>query len=397
MVKSDSHASGPTRGFALFAKGFRPFFLAAALFATLAVPAWVLLVLTGITVTGRVGALDWHSHEMLFGFTLAVVAGFLLTAVSNWTSRETARGGLLAFLLGIWILGRVAMLLSYALPIIVVAAVELSFIPLLGLVLARPLLGSANRRNYAFLALLGALWVADIAFFVDLTLGLDGGTEWGLKLALNVFVIMIVIVAGRVVPMFTRNWTGDDSIRGYPLLDHLALASVVLVALGEMATLPAELLSPFAMIAAIVTALRTLRWRNKALFSVPLLWILHVGYLWIPVGMAARALLVLWPASASFATHAHTVGAIGALTLGMMVRVSLGHTGRKLIPNWSATVAFVLMTLAVVIRLGGFALATAWYSASLIAAGAAFSAAFALFLLGYSRILITTRIDGAPG
>ena len=381
----------------LFANGFRPFFLVAALAAALAVPMW-LLVLHGMTSAGGgyLQPMAWHAHEMVFGYASAVVAGFLLTAVRNWTGRETATGGALCALVLLWLGGRVALLSASALPAPLVALVDLAFLPALAVVIARPIVASGNRRNYVMLVVLGILAVANLSVHLDAAGVLPGWQLRGAHVGVDVLVLLSAVIAGRVIPMFTRNATGSKRVVSSKPLDLAAIAAIALYGVLDTAMPHSAAPGLAALAASVLVVARASRWGAVGALRDPLLWILHLGHAWIAVGLLLRAGSVLLPGiPASAATHALTVGAIGSLTLGMMVRVSLGHTGRLLAASPVTTLAFVLLTAAALARVFG-PLVNAeirWLTIS----GAAWSLAFALFAVAYARILVAARVDGKPG
>jgi uncharacterized protein involved in response to NO len=391
--------AAPQRGTALFDMGFRPFFLGASLFATLAVPAWLLALRGGLQPGGAFGPMQWHAHEMLFGFTSAVLAGFLLTATTNWTSQQTLRGAPLAVLGAVWLLGRGAVFFAGRAPA-AAAALDAAFLPLLGIACARPIFATENRRNYAFVAVLAALTVLNLGSHWAALRG-DAALVRGLHLlGVDVVLLAIVIVTGRVVPSFTRNATGGASIAGQPRLERAAVALVLAIGVVDALRLvrPEALGAPacgaLALGAAVVLAARMRSWGSWSARREPLLWILHLGSAWLPVGLLLRAgsLLTPWiPASA--ALHALTAGAIGSLTLGMMARVSLGHTGRLLAAARSTSVAFMGVAIAGVLRVLAPLLPSVQLTL-LDAAGAAWSTAFGVFFVTHVRVLVSPRVDG---
>lgn len=403
-------------------KGFRPFFFLAGLFAIAIVPAW-LLVLFGVMGDPRphLDITTWHAHEMIFGYALAVIAGFLLTAVANWTGRETLVGGWLLGLAAVWLLGRIAMIAPPFLGRGVTAAIDLSFLPLLIVALARPLVAARNWRNMVMLGVLSALFAANVVVHLD-ALGMVGASGTGraaMRTAVDIVIALCVIITGRVVPMFTRNGiratpattspstTTNETIRGSPALEKLAGGAMLLVLLVDVREVlsgrPSSALSAgVAALAGIATVVRSARWGTRYTLPHPLLWILHVGSAWIAVGFLLRAGLALVEApsgamSSSLATHALTLGAIGALTLGMMARVALGHTGRPLTVGRSMAIAFVSITLAAAARV---AVPLIWPSSlptSLVLAGVLWTLAFAIFLAAVAPILFRPRVDLKPG
>ena len=350
----------------LAAKGFRPFFLLAGLFAFAILPIWMLALAGILNPSGYLDPTYWHAHEMVFGFAVAVVAGFLLTAVGNWTQRETAVGFPLLALASLWLFGRVAITCAGSLPKWMPAVTDLAFLPVLIGVLSRPLIAAKNKRNFVMLGVLFALFLANLVVHLDVLGVLPGGRRRGCLVGVDIIVLVILIIAGRVFPMFTRNATGIETIRSIPFLDRLAIAGMAAVTLLD-ALAPDQ---PITAIAAGITGFcaiaRAAHWGSRHTLRTPLLWILHVG-------------------------------AIGALTLGMMSRVTLGHTGRGLVASRLAVASFVLITLAALVRVIVPLLASGWYRPSLFVSGAAWSCAFALYVVGYAPMLLAARPDGKPG
>ncbi len=389
--------STDARRIALFDKGFRPFFLLASLQAALAIVFW------GFVFTGRAAsdpylyAVEWHAHEMIFGFTLAVLGGFLLTAIGNWTSRPMPQGRALFGLVALWLLGRFAMLGASALPRFVPALLDLAFLPALLVACALPLLGAQNRRNYAFIAILAALFCANVAMHAS-ALGFlpRASARTALLVAVDILAIPLCVVSGRVVPMFSRNTLGDPSIQGAPKLELAAALGLVAVTLLDVAGAPAPLMGALAACAGVVLLLRMRHWGSLASWREPLLWVLHAGSAWLGVALLLRALASVMPIASSVHLHALTAGALGTLTLGMMARVALGHTGRPLIVPTGMGFAFVAVTAAALLRVFG-ALAAPGALWPLLAAGSLWTLSFALYLTGYFAILVRPRVDGRPG
>lgn len=387
-----------SRPWPLAAKGFRPFFIAAAAFSTLILPLWM-ATLAGLHGPARyLDVITWHAHEMLFGFAVAVIAGFLLTAVANWTQRETVVGWPLLGTCALWVAGRVGMAAADHLPRGVPALLDLAFLPVLALVVARPIVATRNLRNLVMIVVLASLWLADLVIHLDALGVISAYRRRAALFAVDVIVILLVIIAGRVVPMFTKNGTGATSVRSAPRLDQAAIAAMVATALVDLASTDVRVQGAAAAITAVLLIARAWRWGAHQTARQPLLWILHAGHAWIVIGLALRAAAALSdrvPSSA--ATHALTVGAIGALTLGMMSRVSLGHTGRPLATPLPVVASFVLLTLAALVRVFVPVVDMAGYRASLFVAGTLWTAAFALFLSVYVPVLTSARADGKPG
>ena len=376
--------------FALAGKGFRPFFFVASLYACLIVPLW-LLVLSGVVMPGvYLDAVAWHAHEMIFGYSVAVIAGFLLTAVANWTQRETLTGTPLLALTALWAFGRVAMLVPSAFPRGVPAAIDAMFLPLLALALARPLVATKNRRNFVMLGVLGVLAAANVTMHLEALRVLEpGASRHASIVGVDVIVFLMLVIAGRILPLFTRNATKADVVSS-PLLERATvIAGIALVAV--------DVVRPDATAARVVAAIlgavalaRAARWGTRHAFAHPLLWILHAGYAWIPLGLFLRA------AAVSSALHALTAGAIGSLTIGMMARVTLGHTGRPLAASKLTAWSFGAITAAAFARVLG-PIVTMRYHDVLTCAGVLWTLASVLYLAANAPALFAPRLDGKTG
>jgi uncharacterized protein involved in response to NO len=367
------------------------------MFAIAAMADWLLLYLGGADVANYYGGIDRHPHEMIFGYTAAVVAGFLLTAVRNWTGIPTATGGSLAALAVLWLAGRVAPYFPHALPPPLIAAVDLAFIPALAVVLAVPLVREGQKHNLIFLPILLALAAAN--FLVHLQeLGYTAASARpGVFFGLDLIVLVIVIIGGRVIPFFTERALAGVAPKRRPLIEWLSPISAAAFAIADL-TLPNSLFAgALAAFAAAANVVRLSGWYTNRFWTVPLLWVLHLGYAWIVVGFVLRALAAFGAVAPEFTIHAFTVGGIGVLTLGMMARVSLGHTGRPLKPAPAVAVAFVLINIAALAR-GILPMVLPGIFHHLIAlSGTLWIAAFAIFLVVYLPVLTGPRVDGQPG
>jgi len=383
---------------ALLGKGFRPFFLLAALYAAGVVPIWLLMFGGQLDAAPHLGAMYWHAHEMVFGFAAAVIAGFLLTAVGNWTGRETAVGIPLALLAVLWMLGRVAILLGDVLPGALSAAVDLAFLPALALVCTRPLLAAKSWRNYPLIAILGGLTLANLGVH----LGAHGIYPHWLRLgnivAVDIVVLVVVVISGRVIPMFTRNTTGVATARTLPWLDRLAALAVALVALADAAGLDLRVAAAASGIGAAALFVRGFLFGARQIWRHPLLWVLHAAHAFIAVGLLLRAGASLTPELPwSSALHALTAGGIGMATLGMMARVGLGHTGRMLVVPRSIAIAFGLVAAGAALRVLAGWLPPGAYLPSLSFAGLLWAAGFGIYAVVHGPILLSPRVDGRPG
>jgi uncharacterized protein involved in response to NO len=381
----------------IFALGFRPFFLLAAFFAIFLMAVWVPAFVGGFAFDTYYGQIGWHSHEMIFGYAGGVIAGFLLTAARNWTGRPTPAGGLLAAIAGLWLLGRILPYFPGIVPHGLIATVDLAFLPAVAVGIGMPLVRSGAGRNWIFLPLLAAFWAANCLVHAEL-LGLAPNlARKGIFLGLNLIVLLIVIMGGRVIPFFTERGLAGAAMKRWPVIEWLSPLSVILFLLAEF-FLPDSLLSAsFAVLAAGANGVRLAGWYTPRYWRVPLLWVLHLGYAWIVAGFVLKAGAALGAAPPQFTIHAFTVGAIGVLTLGMMARVSLGHTGRPLKVGLAMAMAFGLINLSGVTR--GFLpiLYPQWFPQLIVASGVLWIAAFVVFVILYMPILTRARVDGRPG
>jgi uncharacterized protein involved in response to NO len=330
---------------------------------------------------------------MVFGFTVAVIAGFLLTAICKWTNRETVRGGPLAALGALWLAGRLAVFFGEALPKALPAVIDLAFLPAVAIACARPIVATKNRRNYAFLVMLGLLAAANFASHLGALRGELALIRGAHLFAIDVVGLMMVVMTGRVVPMFTRNGARLDFVRGIPWLEKAAALGFGALLVLQLLPLSPSVVGFLSALVSILLLARIRFWGSLHTAGEPLLWILHVGVLWLPLALMLRALSLLGaPVPAASALHALTAGAIGALTLGMMARVSLGHTGRMLKAPPSMLVAFAAVSLAAVVRVAGSFMPTALYLHALELAAGFWALAFGLFCVSYFRVLTSAAM-----
>lgn len=390
-------------GPALFAYGFRPFFLFGAAYAGAALFYWLLAWHGVVGTAGHLPPSYWHGREMLFGFATAGLAGFLLTAVPSWTGTEAVRGRLLSALFLLWLAGRI---LAWwpgdgARPWFAIA--DLAFLPALALLALSRLKGAAGRRNLLFFPLFAVLLAANAATHFDGYLDGFVSARWGLMLALSVFCMMIGVIGGRIVPSFTRNGLLLRGIRieipAPDLLDRLALASLGLFVLANLLGLEGGISGSAAALAALLNLLRMARWNGHRTLGDPLLWSLHAGYAWLVLGLSLRAASDLaGVVEQAVSTHALGAGAVGAMMLAVMSRASLGHTGRSMKAVPALTAAFVLVSSGAALRVLSAALPGIEGSDYLLAAGGmAWSMAFLLFAMYFAPILMAPRADGRAG
>jgi uncharacterized protein involved in response to NO len=379
-------------------KGFRPFFLLGAGLGVVLLGAWLMVLFGSFAPRTYFAPIYWHAHEMLFGFSVAIIAGFLLTAVGNWTQKETATSGKLLFLCAVFLAGRLSVTFASLLPRWTPLVVDLAFLPMLAVVLARPIVQTRNHRNLVVVAVVAVLGVLNLLTHLGALGILPDWQRRGAVCAVDVVVLLTSIIAGRVFPMFTRNATRQESIRNLPALDKASIPTLAALLVLDAAGVEGRAQGVVFLLAAVLLAVRAWHWGTRYTARTPLLWILHLGYAWLCVGLLLRGMSAFTAAApASLGLHALTVGAVGSLTLGMIARVSLGHTGRMLEAPRSVVAGFLAITLAAIARVVGPLVRTEWTRPSLLAAGLLFAAAFTLFLTSYTRLLMTARADGKAG
>jgi uncharacterized protein involved in response to NO len=386
----------PQTGFALLAAGFRPFFLLAALWACAAIPISVAFFAGFGQIPAALAPGVWHAHEMTFGFGAAAVAGFLLTAIPNWTGRMPLQGKGLALLALLWIAGRFAFLFLAEIGGGIAAVLDLALPCVFLAAIAREVIGGRNWRNLPMLGALAFLLTGNLLVHLE-SLGVARTAETGNRLGVATLLMLISLIGGRIIPSFTRNWLAKHRpATSMPALfnvaDRVAL-SVTVLALAIWVFMPEAAAAPwFELAAGIALGIRLVRWRFAVVLREPLLWVLHLGYAWLAFGfllLAVDSFEAMLPHTT--ALHALTTGAIGTMILAVMTRASLGHTGRPLVAGPGTTVIYVFVTLAAILRLLA-PLAGAHYIAALSCAGAAWSAAFGLFVLLYGRLLLSPRV-----
>ena len=385
------------RGLAIFSYGFRPFFFGAGLWAALAMVAWIAMLTGRLSLPTAFDPISWHAHEFLFGYLGAVIAGFLLTAVPNWTGRLPIVGWPLAFLFLLWVLGRIAVGLSALLPAAVVAALDLALPLALGVALAREIIAGKNWRNLGVLVLLGIFAFGNGVFHCEAARGEFAAQGQGLRIGLGAGLMMVALIGGRIVPSFTRNWLVRNNPGRLPVPPEQAFDKIALVVL--LAAIIAWVVFPVSLATAILLGLggilhgvRLLRWAGDRTMREPLLWVLHLGYACVPLGAILIALSsqrpsILLPAVAQ---HVWMAGAIGLMTLAVMTRATRGHTGRPLAADKWTTLLYLGLLGAVVSRvLAGF-----WPEAAMplyAVSGIFWILAFGEFCLRYARMLLCKR------
>ncbi len=390
----DRSSRSQASGWALWELGFRPLFLGAGIFAVVAMLLW-LGQFTG-TLSGIAYLTDpyWHAHEMIFGYAMAVIAGFLFTAVRNWTGSATPSGWRLAGIVVLWVAGRV--LLATPWPIIA-AASDTAFTLAVATGIAVPLISSGNRRNLSFIALLLVLAGANLVFHLAMNGFLQIPVRNMLQLALNVVALIVALISGRVIPMFTANGAPGAKPARKAVVEFAAIAGLICLTAADFARTPPVAIAIIAGASAAAHGVRLALWQPWRTLGRPILWILHASYAWLVLYLVLRTFAEFGMISPSLATHALTVGAVGGMTLGMMTRTARGHTGRPLQAGKAETLCYALINLAALARVFVPLALPAFYSDAVVISGLLWSAAFAVFVFKFSPILTRPRIDGRPG
>jgi len=383
----------PPKGYALWALGFRPFYLFAAVFSALSIVLWA-LQFSGVIALPYLRGPVWHAHEMLFGYTLAIIVGFLFTAGQNWTGQPTPKGGALAALVALWLAGRVMELTPWG---VAAALVNVAFPLAAAAGIARPLIAAQNKRNYFFVGMLVLMALAQAVVHAVQLGRLTLPTTIGLQFGLDIVLFIMTVMAGRVVPMFTNNGVpGTQAVR-HPQVEKLVLGSVLALLAADAVGLRGGWLLPLLLVAALAHGTRLWLWQPWRTTRAPLVWVLHAAYAWIPLHLLLRAGAEVDLLAASTATHALTAGAIGTLTLGMMTRTARGHTAQPLRADRWDTIAYVTVLAAAVVRVFVPMLAPSAIVVAALVSGVLWSAAFAIYVWRYAPLLIRPRADGRPG
>lgn len=383
----------------LFRLGFRPFFLCAGISAVVLILSWLYFLKHGGPYT-QYTSIGWHAHEMIFGYTLAVIAGFLLTAAKNWTGAPTLHGPWLAAVILLWVAGRVAPWLP--LPAWVIAVIDLALLPWLAVALLRPLLKTSQYQHLIFVGILLLLFIANLLFHLGIVYPGWQTADLGIRLGWMTIIFLIIVMGGRVIPFFIERGTGNigkiHQARIIELGSVVSLLAWVVAALFLPGTIYVAYL---ACLAGLFQIIRWWHWHLGALWHVPMLWILYLGYAWIPLGLFLYAYAGFTGGGLSPAVHAFTAGAIGLLTIGMMARVSLGHTGREIHASRIIIAAFALVTFGSVVRVLGPlflpAMSGERYLGVIALAGGLWALGFLLFVIVFIPVWIRPRIDLRPG
>ena len=378
----------------IFQNSFRPFFIAAGIWATLAVPFWLLSYFGILIATENFNILLWHQHEMLYGFVAAAITGFILTAIPNWTGRLPIKNKPLALLLLLWILGRVGFLITAIFGTITTSLMDLPFLIVLVLVIMREIVSGKNWRNLPVIILISFFTLGNILVHLQIQEIIDSA-ELGIRLSTFTLSVLLALIGGRIVPSFTRNWLTKIKAERFPspagIFDKISLISLVVFVFAQIVIPYHELTSLLALLAGLLHGIRLIRWKVWMTLSEPLIWILHVGYMWLSVALVLigfAGLTNFVPYASSY--HALTIGAFSTMILAVMTRASLGHTGRRLKATLGTTFIYVFITIASVLRVCEPFL-NEYGNLLLSFSGIFWTLSFALFVFIYLPILSQPR------
>lgn len=379
--------------------GFRPFFLAAGVFAVLSMAIWMASYVYAIEFTfSGISPNLWHAHEMMFGYVMAVVAGFLLTAIKNWTGEEVLRGKPLAFLFMLWLIARVLPLTGF-MVLEILAVLDVAFLFFLGVACLRPVLKVKQFKQIGIISKIFLLMLCNVAFYLGIFGILAEGVQWGLYSALYMIMALIFAMLRRVMPMFIKNGVdGDVELTNRAWVDYSSLVLLVCLWISDVFTGYDIATAVFAVLLTLVHTLRLAGWYTRKVWSKSLVWILVVAYAFFILGFALKALSITSGISPFLSVHAYTVGGIGMLTIGMMSRVSLGHTGRSVfeppaIVFWSFAALLLGVIFRVVFPLFNMELYIYWVGISQVF----WMISFAIFVYAYAPMLLSARVDGRDG
>ncbi len=375
--------------------GFRPFFALGALASILLLAAWLGNQAGLVMTPGPLPPLYWHAHEMVYGFAAAIIAGFVLTASQSWSGIRGVHGARLRLLVAVWLLARVLLLTPAPLPLI--AVVDLAFLPLVGVSLWPYLKDPELKAERILFVLIAALLAGNVMVHAEL-LGWTSETALrGVRLGVHAIVLVILFIGGRVIPFFTESSIAKAQPRTRPRVEWSSHGAAWAFVLAHLVAPTSPVTAALAFVAALGNLVRLAGWQVRRVRRIPLLWVLHASYLWLVVGFALSGLASLGVVATTYPLHAFTVGGIGAVIHGMISRVSLGHTGRRLHPSAWTVAGFVAIHLAGVTRVFAPLVHPPLQPAAIQASGALWIAAYGLFLAVYGPMLLAARVDGEPG
>lgn len=382
----------------IFSYGFRPFFLCASVWAVVAMSVWILVLSGRLVLPTTLDPVSWHAHEFLFGYLGAVIAGFILTAVPNWTARPAITGWPLARLFVLWLAGRLAIATSAHLPSLVLVITDLSFQLMLCTMVARELISARNWRNLIFVCLLCGQILGNAVFHWEVLLGEYAAHGTGFRIGLAASVMMIVVMGGRIVPNFTHNWlvSRGDAVRPAPtgMIDKLAILGILFALIFWIIVPEQEITAIALLLSGALHLVRLARWSGHRSGSEPLVWVLHLGYAFIALGAISLGISTLWPSviGGTAGLHVWMTGAIGIMTVAVMTRATLGHSGRELHAGIGTSAIYYLLVIVVLTRTAVGTLNIHPMSLHMIS-GIAWLAAFIIFIVIYGPILLSSRVE----
>ena len=399
MLKPHAEPPSPTlkaSGNALFALGFRPFFSVAGISAALLLIIWLGIWSGALGISSYYGPIPWHSHEMLFGYAVAIIAGFLLTAVRNWTGVNTPNGKPLMLLTLLWLAARLLPALGEMIPGMAIALVDLAFLPALAMAIQPALWQGKMKINRIFVPLLLVMAIANLLTHLQF-LGVANTYSRGTDAMMYMIILLIVFIGGRVMPFFTESALPDAKVKRNQPVEMASAGTLVALVLTQMIYPTPWLSGPLALLVAITQILRVIGWHDRRVWGIPILWVLYTGMLWIILGFTLKALAAAGMLSTTLATHALTVGGIGVLTLGMICRVALGHTGRPMQPASSIKLSFILLNIGAAIRVLAPIFMPEQYQLWVHLSGGIWVLCFIIFCIVYIPMLVKPRADGKEG
>ena len=390
---------GEVRGIPLLRLGFRPFFLGAAVYAIVSVALWLLiLVIDATPMLMGLPPVTWHAHEMLFGYAMAVIAGFLLTAIKNWTGQQTIRGGGLLLMFMLWLIARVLSIFGQSIPLSVIAVFDLMFMLMLVVSTAYPVFKVKQYTQLGIISKVVLIFLSNALFYLGALGLIEDGMRWGLYSGLYMVLALLLVMARRVVPFFIEKGTGGVNVRNWKWVDNSSLVLLILLWVVDVFTQYETAASVIAAAAFIVHLIRIAGWYTHSLWNKPLLWVLYVAYGFVVIGFLFKAMELWFTITPLLYVHAFAFGGIGIMTIGMMARVILGHTGRNVFePPAILAWCFALMVCGAVLRVLFPLFDMEHYAIWILASQLLWIAAFLIFCFVYTPMLLKSRVDGRDG
>jgi uncharacterized protein involved in response to NO len=387
-----NRSRSPREGLAVLSYGFRPLFLLAGIFAVLSVGLWLPEFEGEISIPTTFSPIVWHSHEMLYGYLVAAVSGFLLTAIPNWTGRLPFKGRPLALLAGLWLAGRIAISMSAYFGWIVTMLVDCSFLLAFVAVTSREVLAGRNFKNLKIVALVSVLLIGNLTFHLEVRW--SGNADYGIRIGIAGMLLLVMVIGGRIIPSFTRNWLARQADGRMPVafnrFDVVVIAISALALLGWVVSPDAQVTSILLAAAGLVQLARLARWAGDRTWRDRLVLVLHIAYLFVPVGFLLLAASDKFGIAPSAGIHAWTIGTMATLTLAVMTRATLGHTGRSLNANRATQFIYGSIVAAALLRIGAV-LAVAQSQALLHLSALAWLLAFIVFATTYGPMLLQRK------